>query len=268
MSSKFEIYSFGYVASDFKEDSPYLSVTPIETLPTTNGDPNSKSGVKGSFTNIHGGIDNFTSVKSTTISAKWLPWNSSNGIAPCMHAGEMVLLLRYGGGDNFFWVSISNDIKSRAAEKVILMASAAPSRGTADNNYYYTLLDGINKCFRIHTSNANGEICGYDIDIDGATGTLVIQDTLNNEITLNSSSGILDIKTNNGLNTTTKDMAVKVNSLSITNDTGELIQILSDLVDALSNEVHIDSRGGNTRMNDSSKSALNGIKAKIQSFKK
>ena len=267
MASKFEIYSLGYVTADFKENSPYISVNPIELLPTTTGDPHTKTGVKGSFTNIQGGIENFTSVKSTTITAKWLPLNASNSIPPCLYSGEMVLLFRHGGGDNFFYVSISNDLKARGPEKVIMMASGTPSPGSANDNYFF-LLDSINKCISIHMSKANGEVCGYDIDADGESGMLVIQDTMGNEFSLNSVEGVFEFKSNTGITQTTKDMSMKVNSLEISNGTGELIDLIGQLVDALSEEVHIDSRGGNTRMNDGSKEKLAGIKAKISSFKK
>lgn len=309
--SKLEIYSFGYVAADFKEDDPYLSVTPIEVIPTVNGDPNTKSGSKGSFTNINGGIDNFSAVKSTTISAKWLPWNSASGTPPCLYKGEMVILLRFGGGDNFWWVGASNEINLRGPEKVVMMCSATPSSGSTGSEYY-GILDSINKCIRVHMSNGNGEICGYDIDIDGKTGELVIQDTMGNEIMLNSPAGILDFKINTDINNVSKksytiktpsteittaslsinagnantkvegsvntiskvsygietdDTRIKTNSFSVTNDSGELIAILSELIDALSNEIHIDSIGGNTKMSGGSKSALEAIKAKIDSFK-
>lgn len=309
--SKLEIYSFGYVAADFKEDDPYLSVTPIEVIPTVNGDPNTKVGSKGSFTNINGGIDNFSAVRSTTISAKWLPWNSANGTPPCLYKGEMVILLRFGGGDNFWWVSASNEIKLRGPEKAVMMCSATPSSGSIGSEYY-AILDSINKCIRVHMSNGNGEICGYDIDIDGKTGELVIQDTMGNEIMLNSPAGILDFKINTDINNVSKksytiktssteittgslsinagnadtkvegsvntiskvsygietdDTRIKTNSFSVTNDSGELIAILSELIDTLSNEIHIDSIGGNTKMSGGSKSALEVIKAKIDSFK-
>ena len=278
MASTFEFYSLGYLVEDVVKDDPYVKVNPIEVLPTTQGDASVKTGTSGSFKNASGGVDNFSANKSGAITAKYIPIGAPNSGVPMLHSGEMVLLCRYGGGDHFMWIPCSNSIKDRTVEYFLLMASAKGGRGSTagSGDTYYVKGDSGDKYIRMHTSKANGELAAFDIELNGKDGTLTITDDLGNDIVVNSVAGKMSltasqdvlVKSANSITNETKDYTINCSSFTVSNGASELIDTLCSLVSALANEVHIDSRGGNTQMSGGSKSTLEGIKSKLEGFKK
>ena len=285
MASTFEFYSLGYLVEDVNKDDPYVKVNPIEVLPTTQGDAKTKEGTSGSFKNNNGGVDNFSANKSGAITAKYIPLGNPNGTVPMLGSGEMVLICRYGGGDHFMWIPCSNSIKDRSVEHFLLMASAKGGRGGSNNssNTYYVKADTGSKYLRLHTSMANGEVAAFDIDLNGESGVLTITDDKNNDIAITSVSGEMAVNINNKINiktkeatiegsdkvlNKTKDFTIECSSFTVTNGANELIDVLCGLMDALSSEVHIDSRGGNTRLSGDSSGKYNDVKSKLESFKK
>lgn len=278
MASTFEFYSLGLLVEDVVKDDPYVKVNPIEMLPTTQGDASAKTGSSGSFKNASGGVDNFSANKSGAITAKYIPLGAPNSGVPMLHSGEMVLICRYGGGDHFMWIPCSNSIKDRTTEYFLLMASAKGGRGSTagSGDTYYVKGDSGDKYLRMHTSKANGELAGYDIELNGKDGSLTITDDLGNDIVINSVAGKMSltasqdvlVKAANSITNETKDYTINCSSFTVSNGASELIDTLCSLVSALANEVHIDSRGGNTQMSGGSKSTLEGIKSKLEGFKK
>ena len=285
MASTFEFYSLGLLVEDVRKDDPYVKVNPIETLPTTQGDAKVKEGSSGSFKTSSGGVDNFTANKSGTVTAKYIPLGNPNGTVPMMGSGEMVIICRYGGGDHFMWIPCSNSVKDRTVEHFLMMASAKPSRGGANSsaNTYYVKADTDLKFLRLHTSNANGELATFDVELNGKDGLLTITDDKDNDIVIKSVAGEMDVNINNKVNVKTKeitftgadkvlnktkDFTIECSSFTVTNGANELIDVLCGLTDALANEVHIDSRGGNTQLSGGSKAAYAETKSKLESFKK
>jgi hypothetical protein len=278
MASTFEFYSLGYLVEDVVKDDPYVKVNPIEVLPTTQGDASVKTGTSGSFKNASGGVDNFSANKSGAITAKYIPIGAPNSGVPMLHSGEMVLLCRYGGGDHFMWIPCSNSIKDRSTEYFLLMASAKGGRGSTagSGDTYYVKGDSGDKFLRMHTSKANGELAAYDIEMDGASGTLTITDDLGNDIVVNSVAGKMSltaskdvlIKAADSVTNETKAYTINCSSFTVSNGASELIDTLCNLVSTLASEVHIDSRGGNTSVSGDTKAKLDGIKSKLEGFKK
>ena len=277
MSSSFEFYSLGTLAEDVKQDDPVVRVHLMEKLPTSQGDTSAKTNNSGSFTTVNGGVDNFTSIKSSTVMAKYIPFAQPNSGIPMLHSGEMVLICRYGGGDHFMWIPCSNSIKDRTTENFLLMASAKGGRGSTagSSDTYYIRGDSKAKYIRMHTSKANGEVAELDIELDGANGKITITDDLGNDILIESVAGKMSltaandvlIKSSASVTNETKAYTVNCSSFTVTNGANELIDVLSQLVTALSNEVHIDSLGGDTRLSGDSKAKYDGIKSKLESFK-
>jgi hypothetical protein len=140
---------------------------------------------------------------------------------------------------------------------------------------YYVRGDSKAKYLRMHTSKANGEVATLDIELDGANGKITITDDLGNDIVVESVAGKMSLtaandvllKSSASVTNETKAYTIKCSSFTVTNGANELIDVLSQLVTALSNEVHIDSRGGNTKLSSGSKANYDGIKSKLESFK-
>lgn len=303
-NSKLEIYSLGCAAEDIKEDDPYLLVHPIEILPTTTGNPNDLENSKSFTNNANGGVVSSNVNTSSNIRAKYMPWNDSNGFPPYICKGENVLLLRFGGSNEYYWISISNENSLRKVEKIIMMASNKRTPGQSDKNYYF-LLDTINKCVRLHTDKTDGEACSYDVEFDTKKGIFTLIDSFKNEIELDSVNGKLthninkmveenigeDIKTTSGktIERNTKQYTIntdgynlnakkgnvkaagpfdiKLKTISIANDSHEIISILLELMDALLAETHVGNMGRPTPLTGESAAKYAAIKEKIQTFK-
>lgn len=294
--SGIEFYSWGYAAEDIKEDDPYLLIHPVEKLPTTTGDPNDMTNNKTYVNDSNDGVVSTSVNTSSNLRAKWLAWNSSNGFPPYICKGEQVLVIRFGGSTEFFWISVSNEHQLRKLEKVVMLASNKRSPGQTDKHYYF-LIDTINKFVRLHTDASDGEACSYDVDFDTKKGIYTFRDSFNNEKELDSVNGILttninkqsienigdDIVSTSGktierntkkytnnseeFNVNTKKASINLETLSISNGGNELISVLLELMDALLAEQHVGNLGSPTPLTGASAARYNAIKAKIKSFK-
>lgn len=285
-----EYYSLGMVAVDKLEDDNYIKVYPIEILPTVTGDPvDSKDIGITSTTNPFGEIKNSPLTKTNLITAKWLPrGNPNRASAPDVMKGETVYLYRYGGSDKYFWESMYCENDLRKNEKVIYLYSNKKEIGPIDKNYYFTI-DTKNKFIRLHTDDSDGEYTAYDIDLDTRNGVLTIQDGKKNEITLTSKDDKLLIKTNKTIEITTTDhitnnttttnnisknkketigerSSILLKKLDISNGKDEIISLLTELIDAIMDEVHIDSDGSSTRMSSGSTAKFSDIKSRFEEF--
>lgn len=98
-----------------------------------------------------------------------------NGLYPCVQRGERVIVINYGGGDQYYWMQWGKDPGLRRAEKIRWFAMDKPiavddppaySNVTELNSYFIEFnTNKGDKGFRIHTCVNNGEAHAYDICI-------------------------------------------------------------------------------------------------------
>jgi len=171
---------------------------------------------------------------------------------------------------------------------------------------YYVTIDTINKSIHLHTDDSDGEYTTYDIAIDTASGVLTVIDGKENMIELNSSEDTLTINTNSKINTNTTDAThytsndivnnvdnnktnnisndktnnignnktdnigsryqINLSTFAVSNGGDELLKILTDFVQATSDAIGIGNLGAPVPMDGGTKSALAGIKARIEGF--
>jgi hypothetical protein len=188
--SKLKIYSVGIVAANKPLSSDIIEATPIEHLPMLNGEltdnlaQNKSEGVDAD------GVPYKTSVGTTvTVKAKWLRIGSGQrSTAPDVRRGERVILYRFSDVDQFFWQDMADTLDLRKLETIVYRISGTTTEDTTadDSNTYYLYLSTHNKVIHLHTSKANGEPFGYDIQLNTATGFIQIQDDDHNFIKFDS----------------------------------------------------------------------------------
>lgn len=270
--SKLSIYSIGIVVADKQLDTWDIEVFPVESLPTATGDVSQTRKISGNIKNIKGDTIAVEVEKGNTITASWLSFGQYNrASAPDICRGETVLLFRYGGEDDFYWIPLFSEFDLRKQESVMYFfsnkAGVAKEDELSDLGYWF-LADTINKNVQLHTSTNDGEAAGYDISIDTRGGKLTIKDTNENSIILDSVSGEYTVTSKEKVElNTTNQMNLNFKGIAISNGADELITVLEELLDALLQEKHIGNLGAPTQLDPGTMSKYQQIKQKITKFK-
>lgn len=188
--SKLRFYSAAIVAINKSLKSKDIEATPTEELPMLNGEITSASTDYKSNAVDASGAAYETSVKtSVTVKATWLSLSTSNRItAPDVRRGELVMLYQFGDADKYYWTTLKEDIALRKLETVIYAFSATQdeSKPSDAQNTYYLEISTHKKLVHFHTSKADKEPFGYDIQINTKDGVITVTDDAGNFIFLNS----------------------------------------------------------------------------------
>ena len=200
--SKLRFYSVGIVAANKALGSNVIEVTPVEELPMLDGylysatDTQNASGVDASGRNYKSKVNTGNSLQAT-----WLKLGDSNRqTSPDVRRGSTVIILQFGDADKYYWVTMLDDSKIRKLETVIWGISGSPNEAAAADatNMYYIEFSSHTKQITLHTSQANGEQWGYDIQINPGEGFLAFTDTNGNYFKLDSQAESLTMKNASG----------------------------------------------------------------------
>ena len=198
--SKFHLVAIGVAAKDKVEDEVYIDVYPAELQPVKDGEISDTDEKNDTIVDNDGNFEVVVNKKTTLIKAKWIPTGEPNRLgAPDVRKGEKVFLYQYADLDEYYWMMFDNDLRLRKNEKHTLVLSNRPKIATDDADLekaYYITFDTINKLFRLHTDDSDGELTTYDIDINTKEGIFTILDGNDNMIELKSENGELTINTN------------------------------------------------------------------------
>lgn len=98
-----------------------------------------------------------------------------NGLYPCVHRGERVLVFNYAGTEQYYWMQWGRDMGLRAHERIRWFAMDKPIsvdnppeyKDASEKNSYFIEFNTNkgDKGFRIHTCTNDGETYAYDICI-------------------------------------------------------------------------------------------------------
>jgi hypothetical protein len=214
--SKFRFYSLGIVAANKPLATDVIDVIPVEELTMLDGEINTEN-VELKAQGVDASGRNYTTTVQTNVAirAKWLKLTCSNRMtSPDVRRGASVIIYQFGDSDSeYYWTTWKDDSNLRKLETVVWGISA--TKNEADNasssNMYYFEISSHTKTVTFHTSQANGEQWGYDIQINTDAGYVTIQDTAGNIIRLNSAATQLLMQNVNG---TTLD--IQQNNMSLT----------------------------------------------------
>jgi hypothetical protein len=196
-------YSIGVVAANKGLNTNVIEVLPAEHFPMVDGELTSnatKYQAAGVDANGNSYADSLNTALS--VSATWIALGSMNRTtSPDVRRGERVQLYRYADSDAYYWTTLTDDLSIRRLETV-----AHAYSGTADEST--TALDGTNSYFHEvsthngymhwHTSKANGEPFGYDVQINAKTGFVTIQDDVGNAMRMDSANCMITLQNAQG----------------------------------------------------------------------
>lgn len=280
MSSKFTIYSVGTVLEDKNPGDWDIEVIPTELIVDMDGIVSTASNKSATVKDSDGKVTSINISTGHSMKARWLQFGSSRSTPPDVCKGETVLLFHYEGADMYYWLPLFFEPDLRKQETAVFyFANRTDITNTVNllEQGYYFKVDTRSKLVTLFTGTNDNEASGYDFTINTKDGTITLKDTKENSFILNSPEGKWNIKlkkditieVDNDVNIKAKNhMQVDLKTVSIKNDTGELIAILLELMDALIAEQHLGNLGSPTALMPSSTAKYNEIKSKIQSFKK
>lgn len=190
MPSKLVPVSLGQVAAHKVLNSVEIEVYPIEHSPIASGELNSTQGeYKATVSSKAGATNESVVATSATWKAEWLPIGDSNRqTAPDVRRGELVMIYQFADRDKYYWATLASDLNFRKLETVVWAFSATKEEGATPNsdNCYFIEISTHKGLIHIHTTQKNGEYCGYDIQLNTKEGRFVIADTVGNELLLDS----------------------------------------------------------------------------------
>lgn len=200
--SKLQVYSVGIVANNKERNSFVIEVYPQETAPDNSGEIAAvQATVTAKAKDAKGAAYEASAKVGSTITARWLPLGEPNRMtAPDVRRGDMVILYRFGDSKDYFWVTITADMNFRKLETVVYGWSATAKEGEAPSleNIYYIEISTHKGLIHFHTTTANGEACGYDIQLNTKDGKFSLVDTFGNSILLDSVAQKFQVKNPSG----------------------------------------------------------------------
>lgn len=200
-SSKFKLYSIGYVAENKKLGSRLILATIAEIHPSMNGELASNLTERTGTGVDQSGVE--YSVKVSTdnaIEATWIG-DSNRYSAPDVRRGERVFLWQYQDTDKYYWSSMGLDDHLRKKETIQYTLSSTADESKTEINpdtAYIIELSTHKKALTIRTNKADGEPYSYVIQLNTAEGAFEIQDDVGNWFSLDSAETNLQLKNASG----------------------------------------------------------------------
>lgn len=207
-TAQLQLYSYGKVAEVPALGQSTIRIMLTERSMSSVDDVVYKNETVDAEFNTFGGKDTVTVDNTNTVPAKWIKLNSNRVTPPNVRRDDNVLVWRLGNTDKYFWMDL-NDCNIKRLETVLYAFSADPNNPIAEDfsNCYYIEISAHGKSITLHTSQANGEAFGYDIQLDTEASKLTILDTALNEIFLDSANTTIGARNAN----TTRILLAKKN---------------------------------------------------------
>jgi hypothetical protein len=228
------------VAENKDLNSRIVECYPMEEFPLVDGEitPNVMN-YESEGTTFEGESHNDKTETTITVKATWLPIACPNRFtSPDVRRGERVVLYRFADNDEFWWCTLREDHQLRKLETVIWGFSGTRKEEDTPNesNTYFFEVSTHKKIIRLHTTKADKEPFGYDIEINTGKGYIQIMDDDGNMIKFDSSERQivmlnkdesyfdmnkedLTIKTKSTIHIETKDLTIVNETQKITSDT-------------------------------------------------
>ena len=190
MASKLLPVSLGQVAAHKELNSVFIEVYPLENNPIASGELTAtQAEYKASVTSKTGAVSESSVATAPTWKAQWLPIGDSNRqTPPDVRRNELVMIYQFADMDGYYWATLASDLNFRKLETVVWAFSATKVEGEKPNhdNCYFVEISTHKGLIHIHTTTANGEVCGYDIQLNTKEGRFVLADTFGNELLIDS----------------------------------------------------------------------------------
>lgn len=226
--SLFHFYSFGEVSANkplYDKDGnvcDMVEVYPKEVFTMSTGEnTDNVTSVEVKGKDASGKDYQSTLQTKVSLTCKWLPIHDPNRITPPdVRRGEHVMIYRYADTEFYFWSTAFNNM-IRKLETAVWWFSGTPVEGKsadtkrdADNGYFLEI-STHEKHTIFSTSNANGEVARYYIQVDGGNGNLIIKDDLGQEIIFESTEGRIEVTSTEQIKHKTKDYLIECETYTL-----------------------------------------------------
>jgi hypothetical protein len=195
--SQLKFISNGIVAANKLPSTNDIEVVPIEKLPFVNGQlTDAGTNVAASGANVDGAAYNTQVASSNTVKATWLKLGVGNRMtSPDVRRGATVALYQFADADQYYWTTLLDDSSLRKLETVVWAFSGTSdeSKGTDASSSYYLEVSTHQGLITLHTSKANGEPYGYDIQLNTKEGYFRMQDDIGNYLILDSTQNHFEL---------------------------------------------------------------------------
>lgn len=227
--SGLRFYSLGIVTEDKAVGTDKIKVNPIEHITQMNGmlkDVKVDYDVKVPDAR---GVQQSEKISGQAwVPASWRALGDANRVtSPDVYAGETVIMMTMSNTNEYYWDKIGTEPGIRRQETVQYGFSNLKAPGDAFNNdtSYWMLWDTRNKKVQFHTSNNDGEPFKFDIIIDTAGGSVVIQDDVGNFIKMDSTNDLLSMTSVAGANIDLDKGNINIHGKTLKMDIDETITI-------------------------------------------
>lgn len=223
MESGLKFYSLGIVVADKSPGSDYIQVWPSEDFSSEQGKlGKTNRNYKSELPDINGVKKTATVTGGAHLTAKWLPNGADNrDTSPDVAKGETVKIFRYADTEKYYWTTAMREPELRRREHVRYAYSNQPSGITpydADTSYF-TEISTLEKYIKVKTANNDGEACKYNIHVDTAKGTLIIEDSLDNKIYLDSVAGKMELVVRESIGLKSKRIHLLADDIELNGET-------------------------------------------------
>lgn len=218
MESKLRIYSLGIVVKDKVRGSDLIEVTPIEDLNVQPQGPISgySKDFKGQKKQLDATSFQTQHEAKNYVQAKWRSLEGNNRTSsPDVYANQTVLLLKYGDVDEYYWTTLGREPAIQGREDVTYSFSNKPGNSGAydRSSSYWFQVNTFEKFVKLHLSNNDGEVVGYDVILDAKKGMFSITDTMGNAIAMNSLTGATSMKSTGNLSIEAQTVTIKAKQI-------------------------------------------------------
>lgn len=197
--SNYRLISIGVAVETKERGTDWLKVSPMETLPKQQPGTSineQKDELKGTRPS-----SNFTDEHTELQTRNWYPaqWrsigNGNRASAPDVYQGELVVIYHFQDTDKYYWDDLGREPSLRGKEDVIYIFSNQLGGGQGEEmsleSSYSLRVNTIDKYIHLRTVDNDGEAAAYDVIINTAEGSLLVQDNHENSIKLESPAGKL-----------------------------------------------------------------------------
>lgn len=258
MPSKLVPVSLGKVAAHKVLNSVFIEVYPMEENPIVSNELTDKQAeYKATVSNKAGATSESTVATSATWKAQWLPIGDANRqTAPDVRRNELVMIYKFADMDGYYWATLASDLNFRKLETVVWAFSATKQEDAepSPDNCYFIEISTHKGLMHVHTTTANGEYCGYDIQLNTKEGKFVFTDTVGNELLIdsaeeqflfkNASGSVIDLHKLSLLMSVADNVKVKTKNYEVLADTmsmkGKTLNVTADTT----NNGKVDIKGG------------------------
>lgn len=255
-ASQLKFFSTGFVAQNKALKSNDVEVFPSEAAPMTDGQVTGNADTfKTTGQDQTGAAFNVTMKATSTLNCTWLPLGSSNRkTSPDVRRGEEVMIMQFADADKYYWVTMKDGSALRKLETVVYAFSGTQdeSAGSDADTCYYFEVSTHKKLIHLHTSQANGEQWGFDIQINTDGGFIQFQDTVGNTFTLDASENQLTMQNANG-------SIVDVNKTNITISCSDTMTLKATTINQQSTTSNIKTTTSNIQASQANMTGSSGV---------